>query len=271
MDRYVVIGNPVAHSLSPRIHARFAAQLGESIEYATLEAPLDGFRAAALAFFAGGGRGANVTLPFKVEAFELAAHASDRARAAGAANFLALRGERIEADNTDGAGLVIDLRDNLGVRIAGARVLLVGAGGAARGVVAPLLAERPRLLVIANRDVERARSLAQRFAAAGPTHAIPLDASGDEAYDLVVNATSASTRGESLLLPGAVFRADAFFYDMAYGPAAAGFVARARRSRARVADGLGMLVEQAAESYLLWRGRRPATSEVIAQLRTGAA
>ncbi len=271
MDRYVVIGNPVAHSLSPRIHARFAAQLGERIEYERLEAPLDGFRAAALAFFKGGGRGANVTLPFKVEAFELAAHASERARAAGAANFLALREARLEADNTDGAGLVVDLRDNLGVRIAGARILLVGAGGAARGVVAPLLAEEPRALVIANRGTERARSLAQRFAQHGATRAIALEAAGDEPYDIVLNATSASTRGEPLVLPDAVFRPGAFAYDLAYGSAAAGFVERARQRGARASDGLGMLVEQAAESYLLWRGRRPATAQVIAALRSGDA
>jgi len=271
MDRYVVVGNPVAHSLSPRIHARFAAQLGERIEYATLEAPLAGFRAAALAFFKSGGQGANVTLPFKVEAFELAEHASDRARAAGAANFLAKRDGRIEADNTDGAGLVADLRDNLGVRLDGARILLVGAGGAARGVVAPLLAQHPRALVIANRDVERATSLARRFAAAGPTSALALEAAASGEYDLVVNATSASTRGEPLALPDAVFRAGAFAYDMAYGPAAAGFIARARSRGAHASDGLGMLVEQAAESYFLWRGRRPATAAVIAELRAGAA
>ena len=270
MDRYVVVGNPVAHSLSPRIHARFAAELGERIEYATLEAPPDGFRAAALAFFASGGRGANVTLPFKVEAFELAEHASDRARAAGAANFLARRGDRIEAENTDGAGLVTDLRDNLRVALAGARILLVGAGGAARGVVAPLLAERPRALVIANRDVERAKSLAHRFAAAGPTSATSLDAADDGAYDVVLNATSASTLGEPLLLPDAVFRPGMLAYDLAYGAAAAGFVARAKARGARASDGLGMLVEQAAESYFLWRGRRPATAEVIAGLRAPA-
>jgi shikimate dehydrogenase len=270
MDRYVVVGNPIAHSLSPRIHARFAAQLGERIEYVTLEAPLDGFRAAVLAFFASGGRGANVTLPFKVEAFELADHASDRARAAGAANVLAKHDEHIEADNTDGAGLVADLRDNLGVRLAGARILLLGAGGAARGVVAPLLAERPRALAIANRDVERAKSLAHRFAAAGPTSALTLDAAGEGDYDVVVNATSASTRGEPLAFSDAIFRAGAFAYDMAYGYAATEFLARARSRGMRASDGLGMLVEQAAESYFLWRGRRPATGAVIAELRAPA-
>lgn len=271
MDRYVVVGNPVSHSLSPRIHALFAAEQGDAIEYATLEAPLDGFRAAALAFFRSGGLGANVTLPFKVEAFELADHASDRARAAGAANFLARSAERIEADNTDGTGLVADLRDNLGVPLAGARVLMIGAGGAARGVMAPLLAERPRELVIANRDVERARSLAHRFAGAGRTAALSLDAIGEGEYDVVINATSASTIGEPLALRDTLFRAGMFAYDMAYGPAAAGFVARARGRGARASDGLGMLVEQAAESYLLWRGRRPATAAVIAKLRASDA
>lgn len=271
MDRYVVIGNPVAHSLSPAIHARFAAQLGERIEYTALVAPPEGFRATVERFFAQGGCGANVTLPFKVEAFELAAEASDRAREAGAANFLARHGARIVCDNTDGAGLVADLRANLGVAIGGARILLLGAGGAARGVVGPLLAEAPARLTIANRGIDRARDLAARFASRGAVEACALDRIPEAHYDLVVNATSSSTLGAPLAFDDSVLRPGVLAYDMAYGRAAQPFLERARGRGARACDGLGMLVEQAAESYRLWRGRRPATAEVLAALRAGAA
>ncbi len=269
MDRYVVIGNPVSHSLSPAIHARFAAQTGDRIEYSALLAPLDGFRATARHFFESGGRGANVTLPFKVEAFALADGASARARAAGAANFLAWRDGRIHADNTDGAGLVADLRGNLGAGLRGARILLVGAGGAARGVLGPLLAEAPRGVVIANRTPERARELAARFAAHGSLEACALDAIPAGAFDVVLNATSTSTHGEALPIPASVFGPGTLAYDMAYGRAADAFLASARARSARTSDGLGMLVEQAAESWLLWRGLRPATAEVLAALRAG--
>jgi shikimate dehydrogenase len=271
MDRYAVIGNPIAHSLSPKIHARFAAQLADPVEYSAMLAPLDGFARVAREFLDGGGRGANVTLPFKLEAFELADVSSERARLAGAANFLARRDGRIEADNTDGAGLVADLTANLGVHLQGARILLVGAGGAARGVLLPVLAERPARLVIANRDAARARDLAARFAALGPVQACAMDAIPEEGFDLVVNATSASTKGEPLALPEAAWRGAPLAYDMAYGPAAGSFLAAARSRGARTSDGLGMLVEQAAESWFLWRGRRPATGEVLAALRAGVA
>lgn len=270
MDRYVVIGHPVAHSLSPQIHAAFARQLGDAIEYARLEAPLDGFAATAREFFAAGGRGANVTLPFKLEALRFAAFASPRAELAGAANFLAMRGARVEADNTDGAGLVADLVGNLGVRLAGARVLLIGAGGAARGVIAPLLGEAPRLLVIANRTRERARELAARFAAHGEIEAVALDGIPGGDYAVVINATSSSTHGEALALPPAAMPRGALAYDMAYGPAAHAFLERARAHGMRACDGLGMLVEQAAESFALWRGRRPLTAPVLEELRRRA-
>jgi shikimate dehydrogenase len=271
MDRYAVIGNPIAHSLSPKIHARFAAQRGDPVEYAALLAPLDGFVRVARGFFDGGGRGANVTLPFKVEAFELADISSERARLAGAANFLARREGRVEADNTDGAGLIADLVGNVGVRLHGARILLVGAGGAARGVLLPLLAEKPARLVIANRAVARAHDLAARFAAHGPVEGCALDAIPGGGFDLVLNATSASTKGEALALPEAAWRGEPLAYDMAYGPRAEAFLAAARQRGARASDGLGMLVEQAAESWLLWRGQRPATGEVLAALRANAA
>ncbi len=267
MDRYVVIGNPISHSLSPAIHARFAEQTGESIRYERLLVALGEFDGEARRFFDGGGAGANVTLPFKVDAFEWADSSSERARAAGAANFLIARGGRIEADNTDGVGLVRDLERNLALGLRDARVLLVGAGGAARGVVAPILACAPARLVIANRTLERARRIAERFRAEGPIDAVALDAIPAEPFDLVLNATSASVHAEHLALPDRVFVGGALAYDMAYGAAADAFLERARERGMRVCDGLGMLVEQAAESFWLWRGKRPATQGVIGELR----
>lgn len=266
MDRYVVIGNPVAHSLSPEIHAQFARATGEPIAYERLLAPPGEFARVAREFFAAGGSGANVTLPFKTDAFELAAERTARAKQAGAVNTLWLRDQAIVGDNTDGAGLVRDLTGNLGLALAGRRVLLLGAGGAARGVLAPLLALEPATLVVANRTRERAQELARHFAAAGPVLGVGLDEL-DGSFDLVVNATSSSTRGEALALPEGIFAPGASAYDMAYGPAARAFLDSARAAGAQASDGLGMLVEQAAESFWLWRGKRPATAGVIAALR----
>jgi shikimate dehydrogenase len=271
MDRYAVIGNPISHSLSPAIHSHFARQLGEPLEYAALLAPLDDFAGAARRFFDGGGRGANVTLPFKLDAFRFAGRVSERARLAGAANLLAMEDDGIRADNTDGIGLVADLVENLGVALEGSRILIVGAGGAARGVIAPLLEAAPQRIVIANRTAERARELAQRFAAKGRVDAAALDAIPEEDFDLVLNATSTSTRGEPLALPDRTLRAGALAYDMAYGPGAASFLARARAHGMKATDGLGMLVEQAAESFRQWRGKRPATAEILAELRSRSA
>jgi shikimate dehydrogenase len=266
MDRYVVIGNPVSHSLSPEIHASFARALGEDLRYDAMLALPGGFVGTAREFFDGGGLGANVTLPFKQDAFEFAHAASDRAKLAGAANVLARRGDRIEADNTDGAGLVADLR-NCGVDPAGKRVLILGAGGAARGVIAPLLAAGVDRVLIANRTARTAIDLAHRFESIGPVRAADLRAIAQESFDLVLNATSTSIRGEVLELPAHVLRAGTFAYDMAYGPAARAFVERARAHGARASDGLGMLVEQAAESFMIWRGRRPPTADLLATLR----
>jgi shikimate dehydrogenase len=266
MDRFVVIGNPVAHSLSPEIHARFARATGEAMSYERLLVAPGDFARAAGEFFAAGGCGANVTLPFKMDAFVFARERTPRAEEAGAVNTLALRGGRVLGDNTDGAGLVRDLGVNLGLALAGKRILLLGAGGAARGVAAPLLALAPALLVVANRTVERARELATRFRSAGPIEGVGLEAMG-AGYDLVVNATSASTRGEALAMPRGLFASGALAYDMAYGASARPFLERARAGGARTSDGLGMLVEQAAESFLLWRGKRPETASVIAALR----
>ena len=267
MDRYVVFGNPVAHSLSPEIHARFAAALGERIDYARHEIPLGAFAAHARAFFESGGAGANVTLPFKIDAFRFAKRATERARNAGAANFLARRGDAIEADNTDGAGLVADLTRNLGLQLRGARILLLGAGGAARGVIGPLLDLGPAGLVIANRTRAKAVELCESFDAAGNVAAASLADIPAAEYALVLNATSTSTRGEPLVLAPHLIGPGVTAYDMAYGEAAKEFVARARAAGARAIDGLGMLVEQAAESYHLWRGRRPETAPVLAELR----
>lgn len=270
MDRYAVFGNPVSHSLSPRIHARFAQLMGERIEYTTVLAPVGGFAQAAREFFEAGGRGCNVTLPFKVDAFAFAASRSERAALAGAANFLVAQDGATHADNTDGAGLVADLEGNHRITLRDAHVLLLGAGGAARGVIAPLLSRGPRRLVLANRTEARALELSRRFAALGPIEAAALAAIPVARYDVVINATSTSTRGERLDLPAHAIARDALAYDMAYGMAADPFLERARAAGARTSDGLGMLVEQAAESYALWRGKRPPTAPVLAELRAPA-
>ena len=266
-DRYVVAGNPVAHSRSPLIHARFAAQTGQDIEYRRLLVPLGGFAAAARAFFAGGGKGMNVTVPFKLDAFALADQLSARAREAGAVNTLWLADDgQLHGDNTDGAGLVRDLLQNLGWRIRGARVLLLGAGGAARGVLGPLLEQAPAELVIANRSADKALALAGRFAATGPVHGGGFDALHGR-FDLVINGTSASLQGDVPPLADEVL-ATAACYDMAYASGPTAFLARAAAAGAtRLADGLGMLVEQAAESFYIWRGLRPDTAALIRELR----
>jgi shikimate dehydrogenase len=267
MDRYAVFGNPISHSLSPTIHRLFAAAEGEQIDYRMLEIPEGDFKRFAERFFDEGGCGANVTLPFKVDAYEWAKVRSARADLAGAANFLAKRGGTIEADNSDGVGLVADLAQNLGVELHGRRILILGAGGAARGVIAPLLERAPASLVIANRTADRARELARRFAAHGPIEAAALDAIPSGRFDLVINATSGGTRGEAVVFPARVLEPGVLAYDMAYGPSAGTFIAQARARGAQASDGLGMLVEQAAESFQLWRGKRPATRAVIEALR----
>jgi shikimate dehydrogenase len=267
MDRYVVMGNPVSHSLSPAIHAAFARATGEAVAYDRLLIPPESFREHAARFFDEGGKGANVTLPFKVDAFDWAHARSDRAEVAGAANFLAMRDGRIFADNTDGAGLVRDLADNNHVRLENARVLVLGAGGATRGIIAPLLAAKVAHIVIANRTAARAMELAARFRDHGAVEGLGLDAVPRNQYDVVLNATSTSTRGEELVLPGHALPRGAFAYDLAYGAGARAFVERAKAAGMRASDGLGMLVEQAAESFALWRGKRPATEAVLAELR----
>jgi len=264
--RYAVIGNPVAHSRSPQIHAAFARQTGQSVEYTRIEAPIDGFAEVAGGFFKGGGEGLSVTVPFKAEALALAADATARARLAGAANTLAVRADgTLLADNTDGIGLVRDLTLNLGVGLAGKRILLIGAGGAARGVIGPLLAEAPAALFVANRNGDRSASLASHFSMPGPLDGGGLDEI-EGAWDILINATSAGLHGDELPLDPDCFAPDALAYDMVYGVETP-FMALARSLGASVHDGLGMLVEQAAEQFNLWRGVRPETGPVIAELR----
>jgi shikimate dehydrogenase len=265
-DRYAVFGNPIAHSKSPLIHAEFARQTGQDMVYEARLAPLSGFVAEVERFRAEGGKGANVTVPFKVEAFHYARVCTERARQAGAVNTLKFDGDVVLGDNTDGAGLVRDITVNLGEPIRGRRVLLVGAGGAARGVVHPLLAQGPAFLFIANRTVDKARALAQALTAEGPVAAGGFADLGAQSFDLVINATSAGLADELPPLPETVFSTGALAYDMVYGRPTP-FMAFAHRCGARVADGLGMLVEQAAESFFLWRGVRPDTAPVIELLR----
>ncbi len=266
-DQYVVIGNPIAHSKSPQIHARFAQQTGQDIGYERLLAPVDGFDAAVRAFVAGGGRGANVTVPFKLDAFALADERSERAQAAGAVNTLKFDGGRIYGDNTDGVGLVRDIVANAGVAVAGARVLLLGAGGAARGVILPLLEQRPDQIVIANRTVSRADALVDQFSAGEGRLSAAAFGAVAGGFDIVVNATSASLSSELPPVPASAFTTATFAYDMMYGPAPTVFMQMAAAQGARVRDGLGMLVEQAAESFFLWRGVRPDTAPVYQWLR----
>lgn len=275
-DRYAVIGNPIAHSKSPRIHAEFARQTGQDLRYVALLAPLDGFVEVAQAFAAGGGCGANVTVPFKEAAFQLANARTPRAQAAGAVNTLRFsESGDILGDNTDGAGLVRDLTANLGFDLAGRRILLLGAGGAARGVILPLLEAAPATLFIANRTAAKAAALASdlRIHAGNAAEKLAgggLDALPGRCFDLVINATSASLAGELPPLPDDLFAPDALAYDMMYGRDTP-FLAFARQQGARTADGLGMLVEQAAEAFALWRGVRPDTAPVLAALRADAA
>ena len=268
-DRYGVFGNPIGHSKSPLIHRMFAAQTGQELSYEALLAPLDDFANYARGFFATG-RGGNVTVPFKEEAYRLADELSERARRAGAVNTLKkLDDGRLLGDNTDGAGLVRDLTINAGLDLAGKRILLLGAGGAVRGVLEPILAHNPQALVIANRTVAKAEQLAHEFADLGPVAASGFDWLS-EPVDLIINGTSASLAGElppiepSLIQPG-----HTVCYDMMYAKQPTAFNRwAAEHGAARCIDGLGMLVEQAAEAFFVWRGVRPDGAPVLAELRS---
>jgi shikimate dehydrogenase len=269
-DRYAVIGNPIGHTRSPFIHGLFAQSTDQDIEYTAIEGPTgspQAFADALLAFRDSGGKGMNVTAPFKMQAFDLATDRLDRARIAGATNALKFEGDRIAADNFDGVGLLRDIQRNLGVALEGKRVLLLGAGGAVRGALLPFLAARPAELVLANRDAAKARALVNAFAIDGPVVDREYGELANEWFDVVVNATSASLRGELPPLPVGVFSQAELAYELAYGKGLTPFLRLARNAGVgHLADGVGMLVEQAAEAFAWWRGVRPDTRPVIARL-----
>jgi shikimate dehydrogenase len=267
-DRYAVIGQPIAHSKSPLIHTQFAQATGQHLEYTRIEAPLDGFAAAVDAFRAAGGRGLNVTVPFKLEACAYATDLSPRAQAAGAANALKFEGERCWAENFDGVGLVRDITVNLGQPLKGKTVLILGAGGATRGAVLPILEAAPAQLLVANRSVDKALQMAQDFHHAGASTEVLAAGGyhdlGAQAFDVVINATSASLSADLPPLPASAFAPDGLAYDMVYGKGLTPFLQLAQQAGVQhLADGVGMLVEQAAEAFEWWRGVRPDTKPVI--------
>ncbi len=267
-DRYAVFGNPIAQSMSPLIHRLFAEQLDQDLTYEARLVEIDKFDQAASAFFVSGGKGLNVTLPFKTQAFQFAHQCTDRAHQAGAVNTLTLDNKGlIQGDNTDGFGLLLDIQDHLGWPIKGKRILVLGAGGAVRGVVKPLLDAEPSRLQIANRTADKAVSLAQAFAQFGPVSGCGLDDLSDDTFDLVINATSASLAGDLLALPGGVIRPTTYCYDMVYAAEPTVFLQRYGADAAATADGLGMLVAQAAESFRIWRGKFPDFVKVIETVR----
>ena len=272
-DRYAVIGHPIAHSKSPFIHGLFAQATGQDMVYEAIDGGAEpgGFERALAAFRAAGGRGMNVTLPFKLAALAVADSASEDARLAGAANTLSFEGGRIEARNTDGIGLVRDIEVNLGLPLAGRRVLLLGAGGATRGAVRPIARAGAARIVIANRTADKAETLAVELAphlGGVPLVGCGLAALGTQgAFDVVINATSASLDGQAPAVPAGAFAPGALAYDMVYGKGLTPFLRLARQAGcARLADGVGMLVEQAAEAFAAWRGVRPDTAEALRRL-----
>ena len=275
VDLYCVMGNPVAHSRSPAIHTRFAELTGQTVHYERCLVPLDGFAQAVRQFAAQGGRGCNVTVPFKFEAPQLATVCSERVHLAGAANTLSFQVDgSIHADNTDGLGLVADITRNAGVALQGARVLLVGAGGAAAGVLGPLLHAGVHHITIANRTVAKAEALVASHSALAALQKaellalIPQAVEGD--FDVIINATASSLSGEAVPVAASVLRPGSLAYDMMYGPAAQGFMDWASAHGATARDGLGMLVEQAAEAFAIWRGVRPPAAQVLEEMRQTA-
>lgn len=281
-DRYAVAGNPVEHSRSPVIHSLFAQATGQSIDYGRLLCPLDAFKPTILAFAQAGAKGCNVTVPFKFEAFEMATRRSARAELAQAANTLrfdsaegpegqeATQGGWL-ADNTDGVGLVRDITLNAGVALKGQRILLLGAGGASAGVLGPLIEAHPAEIVMANRTVEKAQAIVDRHADWARQHGVTLSArplnDPGQAFDVFINGTAASLSGSGIPVGPEVLRPGTLALDMMYGPAAEAFLSWAREHGAVGRDGLGMLVEQAAESFFIWRGVRPNTTPVLAHMR----
>lgn len=270
-DQYAVIGNPIEHSKSPQIHAAFAAQTGEALEYGRILGTVGAFDADVARFLEAGGRGLNITVPFKEDAFRRADELSERARTAKAVNTLIrLEDGRLRGDNTDGVGLVRDLTQNHGVELKGLQVLLLGAGGASRGVIRPLLEAAPARLVIANRTASKAAQLAAETAELGPVTGCGLNDLQGQRFDLIINGTAAGLGGEIPAIPGDLLEPGGATYDLMYATEPTAFVRWGLEHGARIAlDGLGMLVEQAAESFFLWRGVRPDTAPVMRQLRPG--
>ncbi len=271
MDLYCVMGNPVQHSKSPWIHARFAELTGQTLQYDKRLVPLDGLASAVQTFIEEGGRGCNITVPFKFEAARLASHTSGRAALAQACNVLSFTAAGIVADNTDGAGLVNDIQRNAGLDLSGRHLLLIGAGGAAAGVLGPLIQASCASISVANRTLARAAGLVQRHRALADQHRVALHATGldnsGSGFDLVINSSASSLAGGPVPVPASVLRPNTLAVDLMYGPAAQPFLAWAAQHGAIGRDGLGMLVEQAAEAFLLWRGVRPSTAPVLAALR----
>jgi shikimate dehydrogenase len=266
-DQYAVIGHPIAHSQSPLIHRLFAEASGQKVAYTAIAAPLAGFAETVQAFRDGGGRGVNVTLPFKLQAFDIATDPMERARMAGAANALKFEGDRIWAENFDGVGLARDIEHNLGLALAGKRVLICGAGGATRGAILPLAACGPAVLAVANRTADTAHGLKQDFAAHVLLQTGGFDALAGEVFDVVINATSTGLSDMGLPLPAGLFAPGALAYEMVYGKGLTPFLRQAQAAGvAHTADGVGMLVEQAAEAFAWWRGVRPETRPVIQRL-----
>lgn len=268
-DSYAVIGNPISHSKSPLIHTTFAQQTHQSMQYVAILAPLDGFRTTVTHFLQQGGKGLNVTVPFKLEAYQLSTCLTERATRAQAVNTLKFENNIILGDNTDGAGLVRDIESNLGIPIAAKRILLMGAGGAARGVILPLLQQKPAILAVANRTPHKAEALQKQFHTYGNIVSGDFMSFSDENFDIVINATSASLHDALPELPTNVFADKALAYDMMYSHEPTRFLKFAHQNGVRhLADGIGMLVEQAAESFFLWRGIRPQTQPVITLLKS---
>ncbi|MEM8561470.1 MAG: shikimate dehydrogenase [Pseudomonadota bacterium] len=273
IDKYAVFGNPIKHSKSPVIHSAFARQCGRRLQYRAVLVKPDGFERAAQQFFEDGGAGLNITLPFKREAFAFADRLSSRAQRAGAVNTLSLgKDGAIQGENTDGIGLVRDMIANLGWAVQGLKVLIVGAGGAARGVLEPLLREKPQRLLVVNRTPEKAAALAHEFVDLGAISGGSYSLIGDESFDLIINASSAGLSGQTPPLPGSVLNERSCCYDMIYGSGPTAFMRWAAKNAAwAVADGLGMLVEQAAQSFYIWQHQLPETRPVIAQVRESLA
>ena len=271
MDLYCVMGNPVAHSKSPWIHARFAELTGQSLHYEKRLINLDGFEAAVRSFAAEGGLGCNVTVPFKFAAAALASRISERAALAQAANTLSFKEGAIWADNTDGVGLVADIEQGAGIDLQGRHLLLIGAGGAAAGVLAALLLTQPAGITVVNRTLSKAVDLVRRHASLALLQKAELSALDlqqlNNQFDVVINASSSSLSGSGVPVAGSVLKPGALAYDLMYGPTAQGFMTWASEHGARARDGLGMLVAQAAESFFIWRGVRPPAHQVLAELR----